>query len=165
MTLPQRVRRCLQFAPAERLAFAPDCGLSQTARWAARRKLANMVGRRFPSTCGAGPDDPRVLADDSVSGGCPSAGPTRALASLVARAERLPAPVAGTPFADGPVFVGFADEEVCPHRQAARAHDGAGGRTRTAGFYRCGNLQPQPHGSSRRRDLGAAAARESRIDA
>jgi 5-methyltetrahydropteroyltriglutamate--homocysteine methyltransferase len=39
----ERVRRCLRFAPAERLAFAPDCGLSQTARWAARRKLKNMV--------------------------------------------------------------------------------------------------------------------------
>ncbi|MBM3728582.1 MAG: methionine synthase [Acidobacteria bacterium] len=37
------VRRCLQLAPAERLAFAPDCGLSQTARWAASRKLANLV--------------------------------------------------------------------------------------------------------------------------
>ncbi len=39
----ERVRRCLQFAPAERLAFAPDCGLSQTARWAAKQKLQNMV--------------------------------------------------------------------------------------------------------------------------
>lgn len=39
----ERVRQCLRFAPAERLAFAPDCGLSQTARWAARRKLANLV--------------------------------------------------------------------------------------------------------------------------
>jgi 5-methyltetrahydropteroyltriglutamate--homocysteine methyltransferase len=38
-----RVRRCLQFAPPERLSFAPDCGLSQTARWAAKKKLANMV--------------------------------------------------------------------------------------------------------------------------
>ena len=38
-----RVRRCLQFAPPERLSFAPDCGLSQTARWAAKQKLANMV--------------------------------------------------------------------------------------------------------------------------
>lgn len=38
-----RVRRCLEFAPADRLSFAPDCGLSQTARWAARQKLANMV--------------------------------------------------------------------------------------------------------------------------
>ncbi len=37
------VRRCLDFAPADRLAFAPDCGLSQTARWAARQKLKNMV--------------------------------------------------------------------------------------------------------------------------
>lgn len=39
----ERVRRCLQFAPPEKLAFAPDCGLSQTARWAAREKLVNMV--------------------------------------------------------------------------------------------------------------------------
>jgi 5-methyltetrahydropteroyltriglutamate--homocysteine methyltransferase len=39
----QRVRLCLKHAPAERLSLAPDCGLSQTARWAARRKLANMV--------------------------------------------------------------------------------------------------------------------------
>src|SRR5437588_5631369 len=39
----ERVRRCLKFAPAERLAFAPDCGLSQTARWEARQKLKNMV--------------------------------------------------------------------------------------------------------------------------
>lgn len=39
----ERVRLCLRHAPAERLAFAPDCGLSQTARWAARQKLKNMV--------------------------------------------------------------------------------------------------------------------------
>ncbi len=38
-----RVRACLKHAPAEKLAFAPDCGLSQTARWAARQKLKNMV--------------------------------------------------------------------------------------------------------------------------
>lgn len=37
------VRACLQFAPAERLVFAPDCGLSQTARWAAKKKLASLV--------------------------------------------------------------------------------------------------------------------------
>jgi 5-methyltetrahydropteroyltriglutamate--homocysteine methyltransferase len=34
-----RVRRCLEHVPADRLVLAPDCGLSQTARWAARRKL------------------------------------------------------------------------------------------------------------------------------
>ena len=39
----ERVRRCLRHAPAERLSFAPDCGLSQTARWAARGKLASLV--------------------------------------------------------------------------------------------------------------------------
>ena len=38
-----RVRRCLQYAPPERLSFSPDCGLSQTARWASRQKLANLV--------------------------------------------------------------------------------------------------------------------------
>ncbi|MEE2659888.1 MAG: methionine synthase [Candidatus Latescibacterota bacterium] len=39
----ERVELCLQHAPPERLSFAPDCGLSQTARWAARQKLDNMV--------------------------------------------------------------------------------------------------------------------------
>ena len=38
-----RVRLCLKHAPADRLVFAPDCGLSQTARWAAKQKLANLV--------------------------------------------------------------------------------------------------------------------------
>jgi len=38
-----RVRDCLRFVPAERLSLAPDCGLSQTARWAARKKLKALV--------------------------------------------------------------------------------------------------------------------------
>src|SRR5258705_10701398 len=38
-----RVRLCLKHAPAERLSFAPDCGVRQTARWAARQKLPNML--------------------------------------------------------------------------------------------------------------------------
>ena len=41
--IANRVRHCLRYAHADRLVFAPDCGLSQTARWAAKRKLANMV--------------------------------------------------------------------------------------------------------------------------
>ncbi len=41
--IASRVRRCLEFAPPERLSFAPDCGLSQTARWAARQKLRHLV--------------------------------------------------------------------------------------------------------------------------
>ena len=41
--IAERVRLCLEHAPAERLSFAPDCGLSQTARWAAKQKLNNMV--------------------------------------------------------------------------------------------------------------------------
>lgn len=39
----ERIRRCLQYVPAEKLSVAPDCGLSQTARWASRQKLINMV--------------------------------------------------------------------------------------------------------------------------
>jgi 5-methyltetrahydropteroyltriglutamate--homocysteine methyltransferase len=35
----ERIRSCLEHLPPERLAIAPDCGLSQTARWAARAKL------------------------------------------------------------------------------------------------------------------------------
>ena len=41
--IASRVHLCLKYAPPERLSFAPDCGLSQTARWAARLKLQNMV--------------------------------------------------------------------------------------------------------------------------
>jgi 5-methyltetrahydropteroyltriglutamate--homocysteine methyltransferase len=39
----ERIRACLRFVPAERLTVSPDCGLSQTARWAARRKLESLV--------------------------------------------------------------------------------------------------------------------------
>ena len=39
----ERVRLCMEHAPADKLSFAPDCGLSQTARWAAKKKLTNMV--------------------------------------------------------------------------------------------------------------------------
>lgn len=41
--IARRTRRCLQYVPADKLSLAPDCGLSQTARWAAKQKLANMV--------------------------------------------------------------------------------------------------------------------------
>jgi len=43
LDVAERVRLCLKYAPAHKLSFAPDCGLSQTARWAARQKLVNMV--------------------------------------------------------------------------------------------------------------------------
>jgi 5-methyltetrahydropteroyltriglutamate--homocysteine methyltransferase len=39
----ERINRCLKYVPAEKLSVAPDCGLSQTARWASRQKLMNMV--------------------------------------------------------------------------------------------------------------------------
>jgi 5-methyltetrahydropteroyltriglutamate--homocysteine methyltransferase len=38
-----RVRQCLRYVVPDKLSFAPDCGLSQTARWAARQKLRNLV--------------------------------------------------------------------------------------------------------------------------
>ena len=38
-----RVRRCLEHVAPDQLSLAPDCGLSQTARWAARQKLENLV--------------------------------------------------------------------------------------------------------------------------
>jgi 5-methyltetrahydropteroyltriglutamate--homocysteine methyltransferase len=41
--IKDRIKLCLQYAPADKLSVAPDCGLSQTARWAARQKLNNMV--------------------------------------------------------------------------------------------------------------------------
>jgi len=39
----RRIEKCLPYVPAEKLSVAPDCGLSQTARWAAKQKLRNMV--------------------------------------------------------------------------------------------------------------------------
>jgi Methionine synthase II (cobalamin-independent) len=39
----ERIQQCLKYIPAEKLSVAPDCGLSQTARWASRQKLINMV--------------------------------------------------------------------------------------------------------------------------
>lgn len=41
--IKERIKRCLAYVPAEKLSVAPDCGLSQTARWAAKQKLINMV--------------------------------------------------------------------------------------------------------------------------
>ena len=39
----ERINKCLKYVPAEKLSVAPDCGLSQTARWASRKKLESMV--------------------------------------------------------------------------------------------------------------------------
>ena len=38
-----RIRACLRFVAPERLSVAPDCGLSQTARWIASGKLTALV--------------------------------------------------------------------------------------------------------------------------
>jgi 5-methyltetrahydropteroyltriglutamate--homocysteine methyltransferase len=37
------IKLCMKYVPADKLSVAPDCGMSQTARWAARKKLNNMV--------------------------------------------------------------------------------------------------------------------------
>jgi len=38
----ERISKCLQYIPTEKLAVASDCGMSQTARWATKQKIANM---------------------------------------------------------------------------------------------------------------------------
>ena len=39
----ERIRKVLAFVPVERLSLVPDCGFSQTARWASRAKLRALV--------------------------------------------------------------------------------------------------------------------------
>jgi 5-methyltetrahydropteroyltriglutamate--homocysteine methyltransferase len=39
----ERLRLTLKYIDAERVHVTPDCGFSQTARFIARKKLANMV--------------------------------------------------------------------------------------------------------------------------
>ncbi len=39
----ERIRQALEYVPVEKLTVVPDCGFSQTARWAARAKLRAMV--------------------------------------------------------------------------------------------------------------------------
>jgi len=39
----ERLRQVLEIVPAERLTVTPDCGFSQTARWAAKGKMRAMV--------------------------------------------------------------------------------------------------------------------------
>lgn len=39
----ERIRRALKYVAADKLTITPDCGFSQTARWAARAKLKSMV--------------------------------------------------------------------------------------------------------------------------
>ena len=162
----ERVRLCLEHAPAERLAFAPDCGLSQTARWAARQKLANMVEGVRSRARGAGA---RVIE--------PGAPGRRALLADIARREpsRWTTSASGgsgraafcvqcdgrhlllDPYLSDSLTTKYADD-----RQAARAHDRARRRPGAARLRRRRDVEPQPHRSSRRRDARAAAARQSR---
>ena len=50
--IEQRIRACLRYVPADRLSVSPDCGLSQTARWASFAKLSALVqgARRVRAT-------------------------------------------------------------------------------------------------------------------
>ena len=156
-----RVRRCLAFARPERLAFAPDCGLSQTARWAARRKLANMV-----EACGACARSWACRDRPGAEGRRPAARrrrrrrARRTRAPLVAGAERLPGAVRRRTSAARPVPVRFADRQVRQHRQAARAHDRTRDRSGAARLHRRRHVESQPHRPSRRRDTRPAALRQ-----
>ena len=38
----ERIQKCLMYIPADKLAVASDCGMSQTARWATKQKIKNM---------------------------------------------------------------------------------------------------------------------------
>lgn len=38
----ERIKKCLKYVPKDKLAVAPDCGLSQTARWASKKKIENL---------------------------------------------------------------------------------------------------------------------------
>ena len=50
--IEQRIRTCLRYVPPDRLSVSPDCGLSQTARWASFAKLGALVegARRVRAT-------------------------------------------------------------------------------------------------------------------
>ena len=39
----ERIRAALRYVAPNKLSITPDCGFSQTARWAARAKLTSMV--------------------------------------------------------------------------------------------------------------------------
>ena len=41
--IEKRIRACLRNVPPDRLSVSPDCGLSQTARWASFAKLSALV--------------------------------------------------------------------------------------------------------------------------
>ena len=41
--IQERISACLKYISPEKLSVAPDCGLSQTARWAAKKKLQSMA--------------------------------------------------------------------------------------------------------------------------
>jgi 5-methyltetrahydropteroyltriglutamate--homocysteine methyltransferase len=40
--IKERIKMCLKYIPAEKLAISSDCGLSQTARWATKLKMKAM---------------------------------------------------------------------------------------------------------------------------
>jgi len=87
-----RVRFVPEHAPAERLSFAPDCGLSQTARWRRGRNSITMVsgvaivGRNWDWR------DPPIRSHDALLADNPRIRQARRQFSLVvAGAERIPA--------------------------------------------------------------------------
>ena len=125
----ERVRAASKHAPAERLAFAPDCGLSPDGALGGRQKLANMVAGVEQVREELGDDGEMIQPaqrDDDVARRrrrrsapatttCACGGSARAASSC---SGRTPPPARSLPLR-------LADGEVRRDRQAARADDGA----------------------------------------
>ena len=126
-----RVRHFLRFAPPERLAFSTDCGLSQTARWAAKAKLTNLVeaSRSSEGSSGCEGAPPRRRC---VPRRRPVSARRARAAPLVARAERLPRAVRGPPPAGRPVPLRLAHSQVRGDGHAARPDHATRDRSRAA---------------------------------
>ena len=153
---PEDVAEARAALPAARAGgkavFAPDCGLSQTARWAAKQKLANMVRGRRASAREMAVKEPWLPT-------------TRCSPTSRAAATRLRLWWLGqSGFLlkhDGPHLLldpylsRFADAEIREHRQAARAHEPSGWSRRSAWTSSTSSRPAQSHQPSRRRDADA----------
>ena len=159
-----RVRLCLKYAPAERLSLAPDCGLSQTARWAARRSWRTWSQGVRSGAGGARACDRAGARRRRVPGrrrGRTRRGPRRCTLWWLGQSGFLLRWQGRAPAAR-PVPVRLADAQVRRHRPAARAHDRARRRAGAARLRRRRHLEPQPHRPPRRRDARPAPGRRAR---
>ena len=159
----QRVRRCLKYAPAERLSLSPDCGLSQTARWAARKKLHNLVAGVLHGATGAGTVIRHTLPHDALLADIRQARD---------QADRLHLWWLGQsgfllqwqghhllldPYLSDSLTRSTRQTDKPHVRMTERVIDPA-----RLGFHRRCHFQPQPHRPPGRRNARAAAACQSR---